>query len=43
MKKEYSPYASFSLNIINAPKKEKASPKSNVKKGKGDLRQKGSK
>jgi hypothetical protein len=43
MKNGYSPYGSFSLEKIEAPKKEKKSPKSSVKKGKGDLRDKGSK
>ena len=38
MKKEYSPYGSFSLNEIKAPKKEKNPPKSTVKRAEGDLR-----
>jgi len=37
--KNYSPYASFGLGKIDAPKpKRKDSPKSTVIKGKGDLR-----
>lgn len=35
----YSPYATFSLEKINSPKgAPKTDPKSNVRKGKGDLR-----
>ena len=38
MKKEYSPYGSFSLNEIKAPKKEKNPPKSTKIKSDSDLR-----
>jgi hypothetical protein len=42
--KNYSPYGTFSLEKINAPKpKQKAAPKSTKITGKGDLRAKGGK
>ena len=42
--KNYSPYGTFSLNKINAPKpKDKNVPKSTKKTGKGDLRSNGNK
>ena len=37
--KNYSPYATYSLEKINAPKNtKKGEPKSAINKGKGDLR-----
>jgi len=42
--KKYSPYGSFGLEKINAPKpKTNSSPKSTKITGKGDLRNKGNK
>lgn len=42
--KNYSPYGTFSLEKINAPKKQdKNPPKSTKITGKGDLRSKGGK
>jgi hypothetical protein len=42
--KNYSPYATFSYEKINAPKsKPKGEPKSTKITGKGDLRAKGNK
>lgn len=40
--KNYSPYGTFSINKINAPKgKQKGEPKASKTVGKGDLRAKG--
>ncbi len=44
MRKETkTPYSTFSLQKIDAPKQKKNEPKSNVIKGSGDLRTKKSK
>ena len=40
MKKEFSPYATFSLEKIEAPKKKAKERKSNVTKSSFDLRSK---
>ena len=41
MKKEFSPYGTFSLEKIDAPKKKTKERKSNVIKSSEDLRSKG--